>query len=327
MENITTREDLSLTHTITNYLNSVYQGKFAALNILSQLGYEKLNQQELMNTRSIVNTISEWNSALWRRTPLFYSSWSEPQTAQAHQALKFLSVIKIELTKLADLIEEVCRNNTKLSPEQLQLLVGSFGRFAYSRDNYIRGFLEYGKVFNVKSVVKAYEPFLPEVTEEIRYAHMFLNTLKQSKEPDEAFYLTLKEHAIKLPGTFRAQNHDITILLSIYAKGLSYSSAGFSHQEADYWKAVGIGPVQAGYWNSQGFLPEEAARWLNAGCPDHWVAAEWKQQGFTAQNVLEWVELGLTAFQAKRWKTAGYKAPRVQEFLQQGITDPHQVTE
>ena len=59
-------DEVSLTHSFTNYLNALYQGKFAYLNILQKGNHPNFSEKELSETQAILENTAAWRKKTFR---------------------------------------------------------------------------------------------------------------------------------------------------------------------------------------------------------------------------------------------------------------------
>ena len=315
------------THTFTNYLNAGYQGQFAFLNVLSRLNHPAANPAGISKARETLAKVSAWTADLWKGISLFAANWQTPQTFEAQKALSLLEDLRGDLGLTANNIGGiVSADQSTYSEDQIKYLLAGLARSLYSKDNYLRGFADYGKAFNIPEMINQYSPMVQNCGAEIAALHAQMNAYKEGKisNPDE-FRLQLRYRAFMLPGIFRSQMHDISQLTAAYKGGLTYDLAGIEQNRAAQWAQLGCPPQVAGYWEAYFIGPEEAFAWTNAGIRDHELAATWRLHGFNPATVEPWLKLSYPPFIAMRWAQAGFSADKALEHIQRGVTDPSTV--
>ncbi|MBN8549777.1 MAG: hypothetical protein J0M12_10730 [Deltaproteobacteria bacterium] len=320
------QQDIAFTHNFLNYLTAAYQGRFAAFNILQQLGFEGLKIEEIGRTRSILEKVRGWVSDLSNQICLFSASWTTPETFEAQSAYKLLADIQPELQAIADTAFSVLGDAaTPQQPQRIKFLISSYGRYAYSRDNYIKGAIEYGKLFGHQDIVEQYTPLLGITTRDVQLVHSLITAYKSPTPVDADFFKTLSDECIALPGLFRTYVHDVHVLLAPYKGGMSFENAGFFGPEILQWQSLGFDPTSAGYWRAYSFTPEEAAAWIQGGWQTPADAFDWRLHGFDAATGGSWAQAGFPAATAARWLGAKYSPDKALSLINQGFDDPDQV--
>jgi hypothetical protein len=320
-------KDRLATHAITNYLLAGYQGRFTFLNILSQLNFPSLNQGLITETRQSIDKIALWTEELWKGNDLFSATWNSPQTFDSQEALRLLDNLKPELYSIANEIARIVQaEDISQRFDDIVFLGASFGRFAYARENYIKGFLEFGQRFNVTHETNRYAALLPPAQEDVKLTHQILNVLRARTDATNPEFISgLLERCAPLVSVFRTHVHDINQLLGTYQGGFSFEKGDFTQQEAVAWKQIGMGPVAAGYWRASGFSAQDAEPWLVGNIANPPTAAAWRTYGFNADTAAQWIQQGFPPAFAKMWFKAGFDAVQTKAFVDQGILEPSKV--
>lgn len=317
------QQDLEYTHSVLNYLNATYQGRFASLNVLQQLGYQGFAIAEIERTRSVLEKVRRWTSELWQQVCLLSPSWTQPETFEAQSALQFAEAIRVELLQVAEECQAFLNDAaTPQKPQQVKFLIASYARFAYSRDNYIKGFIEFAKVFGQPTMLHYYTSLQPTATEDIETVAAMLNAYKDPSQPAHNFFGALFHECVRLPGVFRTHVHDLLQLLAPFQGGFSFERAGIVAVEALDWQNASFGPVQAGYWRAYNFSPEEASRWVKAGFESAAVAFDWKLFSILPEVASQWAQRGAPAAVAVEWLRAGYTVEAAADLIARGIKEP-----
>jgi len=309
--------DIYLTNSIVNFLYSGYQGAFASQNLLSQLGYTKFNPGDVSHIEGQLSQIEKWKEDLLKGLPIFSSTWRAPQTVASKKAFEALSDLRSDLLKTVGHIKKsLLVENLSESEEEVKYLISAFARQAYSRENYVRGFVEFGESFKHQDVVDNYKKFLPQAEQGIQAAHMFLQIFQSEEKPQAVFFKGLYEECIFLPGVFQAQVHDINILRSSYAEAMTYEKLGITPEHIDSWESIKVNPMAAGYWQAWDFTPELAANWLEAQFNDPRSAWFWLNMGFNPGEAREWALAGFFPPAAREWRERGYSLEATLKFLE-----------
>lgn len=319
--------DLQLTHSITNYLLACYQGKFAWLNILSRLQFKKLPPEEVGKTEKLFETLNKWINSLWDGTPLFSAAWSEPDSFEADRALSLLMDLVPELSKLAQMIKTILSNtevDLSARQEEVKILIAAFGRYAYSQDNYVKGFVKFGEIFNQPDIANQYRAYIPTLEEKVKLTHTFLKIF-QNEKPQADFYQSLRAVTTSLPGKFRMYCHDISQLAAVYKGEYTFEMGGIDTAEGQRWMNAGLGPQLAGYWRAYDITPEQSVAWRQIGINTSESAFAWSSLGFTPESCLRWASRNFPPSVAKQWQDAGYDPTSALVLIQQGFELPDMV--
>jgi hypothetical protein len=319
-------KDLVASHGVINYLNAGYQGAFAGLNMLSRLGSSAFREGDLAQVRQALEKITAWVNDLWKGNCLFCESWTKPETFAAQKALNVLQNLRPIIGETRDTIVAILQNPDWPSNfESVKFLVAAFGQYAYSRDNYIRGFVEFAKVFNQPSMAASYGQLLAAASEEVKAAHEFLNGLKVGSQPSQQFYDSLYFQSIRLPGVFATHMHDIAQLVAKYTEPMTFNLMGIDDISAGKWQQLGLGPEGSGYWQAHNMIPEEAATWLMAGIKEAAIASEWRLFGFDSQNAAPWYHRDFPAYIAAAWASEGFDPDKALELIEKGYKNPSMI--
>lgn len=299
--------DIYLTNSVVAFLYAGFQGAFAGLNILSQLGYQHFNPDELSRVEKHLGEIEKWKEDLLRGLPILSVTWKSPQTVAAKKAFEDLSELRNDLLHTAGRVKKaVLFEDLSAVPEEVKYLIAAFARQAYARENYVRGFIEFGQSFKHQDVVDAYSGFLTETEAGIRAAHIFYDIFVSEENLFPEFFKGLREECSFLPGIYQAQVHDIALLLNSYTQNITYEKLGIMPQYSDSWKSIDVPPAVAGYWQAWEFAPEHAVPWLEAGMTDPRSARFWTFLGFGPAEALDWARLGFSPPAARAWLDRGY---------------------
>ncbi len=321
-------KDRLATHAITNYLFAGYQGRFTFYNILTQLSFPGVGTELIPETKNALNIIAGWTERLWKGDPLFSATWTEAKTFESQKALQFLGTLKPDLSALAAEVERILKTTTVgENRDELIYLVACIGRHSYARENYIRGFLDFGQHFSNPTQEAHYAKLLGPAEEELKVFSSILELIKkEDAAKDPRFVQGIIERATPIVIGFRTHVHDVGQLIAQYQGGLTYEKCGFTAEEITGWKQIGIGPVAAGYWKANEFSPEEAGTWLRLNLSSPQVAHAWRLFGFEAARAQPWIQQGIPVGLARLWLTAGYDPENARKYIAEGTLDPAQIT-
>ncbi|MDC0358350.1 hypothetical protein OAO01_05990 [Oligoflexia bacterium] len=319
-------DDLEASHLILNYLNAGYQGKFAFYNILSQLNYSSFNPESVTSTREALNQVNMWLNSLWRGNAIVCASWTTTEDYKSRKAVQMLEELKEDLKLVAwDVCQIFARENLSKEPESVKLLIAALGRYVYSRDNYIRGFIEFSKVFNSPDIAEQFTPLLPDVQEDVDMVHDLLAAYRKSTEQKGSFYHSLLDLVVTLPGTFYTHIHDINQIMSPLKGGFSFELTEIQPEEVALWKSFNVEPVEAGYWHAFGMNPEEAVAWNRKGFLEPLYVARWKVYGFGPEEARLWYDADFPIDIASLWSQAGFTPEEALANIDRGFVHPTEV--
>ena len=294
--------DIEVTHNILNYLNACYQGHFACLNMLSQLGYQKFNPDDLTVCQENITFVERLLGQLHQGLPVFSMVWKIPQTADSKETLSRVSKLRLELKEISDEIEKLLMEPTLLNEnENVKLLIANYTRFAYTNEHYIKGFVDYGKSFTMPEVVASYEGLLDQAEQNISAAHLFFDVFTSEEGAPDVFYTSLFEESLFLPGMFRTNVHDLSKFLYIYKTPLTFEQLEIPPEISEEWKVIKVDPDLAGYWNAFQFAASDMIDWVQAGIRQPRQAWFWNCLHFTPESAAPWIRQGFTPPLAREW--------------------------
>ncbi|MBX7139329.1 MAG: hypothetical protein K1X83_15255 [Oligoflexia bacterium] len=312
-------QDINITHAVTNYLNAGLQGRFTFLNVLSRLGNPAYNAADLEETKKRLARAIGWNKDLAKGVCVLSAAWTTPETFEAKEVLGFLADLGNEIGSLAAATAQaISKQSQEVTNQEPSFLIAAFSRYAYSKEHYLRGFLELSKLLGNGDMANHYQALLEGAAGEVKLAHEFLSAYQKDKgasSPD--FGSALTYHCLKLPGTFMSQRHDVIQLVSRYSGGLTFERIGISPEQAKLWENLQASPAVAGYWEAHGIGPDEAAAWAGSGIGEADLASDWRLHGFTPQTAIPWVQEGFPAVAALGWASSGYTPQKALESIRE----------
>ena len=324
--NIDLAKDRFVTHSILNYLNASYQGKFAAFNILSQLQHPRFDPDEMSTIQFALEQIASWVKQLYQDECLFSASWTQVETFEAQQAIDLMHELKPELYQVANETARILSLETVPSAGELKYMLAVLSRQIYSRDNYIRGFIQYGQTFKLPDMEKKYEELLATSTDQLQQVHELINIFRSANMVESnlqpPFFAFLHRLSLNLPAIFKTHIHDLNQLLAPFKGGFNFQNAEFTKVESQAWQNAGLGPVPAGYWRAYGIGPDEAQIWSQARFTDVAFAIEWRNLGFQPEIAALWAEQSFAPDYAVIWLQAGYSPLEARELIEKGLTEP-----
>jgi hypothetical protein len=320
--------DIEMSHGLLNHLNSGYQGKFAFLNILLQLECPFDSGTVVEDTRKTLGSINKWLKDLWEGGAILNHLWDEPRTFEAKQAMEMVSLLREELLGLAnDIVDSLANETFRQDRAESIFLIAAYGWNAYSRDNFTRCFVDYGKKFDDRVILDNFEPMLDEAEERVQYTHELMKQFKASETLTEEFCDALFRAAMTLPGTLYCLAHELNQLAYRFEREFTFEMALIPEEEAELWKMLGITPEYAGYWRAHGIFPYEADSWRAQGMYDYATAATWKIWGFEPQIAREWASYGFTPAACMIWIQNEFPPEKACHFVERGMMHPSEIPE
>jgi len=318
--------DASISHAIISYLNASYQGKFAYLNLLKQVDHPAASQKALEETRAKLEKVSDWSQELLSGATLFSATWTTPETFEARKAMEYLRELVKDLDTFSAEVKDIYKSAVVgQTPDHFKFLIAAFGRFAYSRNNYIKAFIEFGEAFRFPEMVEQYRGLLANSEGDLNLTNEFLEHLEEKSEPEPVFYAALDASTGPLPAIFLTHCHDIRQLIGQFSGGFTFESANFSKEDAYAWSMKGFDPVVAGYWTAYEVSPDSAKSWCDVGMTDPAVAVEWDRFNFLPETAVAWLQAGFPAGVAERWARFGYGPDKSLSLINQGVKDPEEL--
>lgn len=319
-------DDLEASHLILNYLNAGYQGQFTYHNILSQLKFVSFSLENVSKTREVLNQVNMWLESLWINIPIVKASWTTPEDYKSRRALELLEELREGLREQATTVFKIFgRKDLTPEAESVKVLIASFGRYAYARENYVRGFIEYAKVFAQPEIKATYEELLKDSEIELNMTHQLIKLFQKNQKLSDTEFEQLLDLTLTLPGTFCTQIHDINQVIAPLKGGFSFKLAEIGEKEEKKWREAQIEAVDAGYWRAFGIKPEEVGVWIENGFKEALQVARWKLWGFAPAEAKPWFEAGLPENMAAVWYKAGYSAEKAIEHIEKGVVHPSEV--
>lgn len=319
--------DGNLTHAVINHLNALYRGKLAFLNALMHLKYRAFQQSELTDTKKAIEAIQRWFKELWQGMPLLSVSWKDAETFDAKRSFDLLNEIKLELTAVLEEISKIIKSPERFSDEEhIKFQIAAHIRSSYSRENFLKGLVEYGTQLQRDDIAKSYQPQADLAAQEVAAANNILKEYISGKELSNNFFEGLSFATNLLPNHFRMSLHDINHLLSVFDPEFTFEMAGIHESNAALWREMKLNAHQAGYWHAFDIQPDEARQWIELSVTDPLTAGSFKHYGFSQEEAVAWLELGLEAEVAFIWQRSGFQPKQTIPFIQKGIYLPIQAS-
>lgn len=314
------------TYALLSYLQAARQGKFAFLNVLSQLEFLDLNKDALVQTKGEIAHIHDLMKKFWKQEVIFSSNWTKPETFEAKEVVESLERHQAEVRLLIAIIARILLDrDLSQDQEATKYLIAGYAWYAYARDNYLRLQLDFEKKYKAQESVTYYEKLLDDVRIEVDYVHFLLKDYRADKEKDLPFYLSLRQSALILPGTLKTHVHDINLLLASYRGGLSYEKVEIEETEGEAWRKAQIEPEEAGYWSAYLLKPDEVLAWKSLGFFDPATTSRWRIWGFDPITAAFWIDKKFSPLQSLLWMSAGFAPDKADFWRSKGIQNPREV--
>ena len=321
--------DQITTHRILNYLNSTAQARFAFFNILGQLQSQTFKIELLENAKQNIAQVSKWLDGLWDGETLFEQAKGAHQSEEAEKARNLAASFIPELNNISSVVHSILMDrNYAANNDAVAILLAAYGRSCYGRDNYIRGFIEFGRIFNDHDLVRQWEQYIERSEADIKDVNQCVLIIKEKNLADKPnFFDHLRFTCRTLPGIFQAQIHDLNQVICTYYKEFNFDAAKIEKSDARIWDRLEFSALEAGYWRAHGFSPELAAEWVKVGFIDPLLAAEWASIGLDAKAAKEWAIRQFPPILALQWFSEKYTPDEALNFVNEGYQVPFELPE
>ena len=279
-------QDLELSHNILNYLHANFQGQFACLNLLSQLGFHEFNPDSVAECQSNISYIEKLINNLHQGIPIFSNIWKSPQTQDAKEVMLLLKYSKKELIAFASKIEKILIEPTHVDLEN------------------------------------QYASLLPQAEKNVEAAHLFFDIYTGEAEVPAIFFRSLFEEGLFLPGVLRTTVHDFYRFSATYSGTFDYPMTDIPADEAEEWQVINIDPIRAGYWHAFTMSARDFVEWVQIGVTVPRTAWFWKCLLFEASEAAPWFRFGFQPPTAREWVTSNFTAEEAVEHINRGLTNP-----
>lgn len=318
--------DVYLTHAVLNATVAGFQGKFTALNMLQQFDFAGVSSHHLSELREALRILTGWNDRLFSGEALLTTADKAPISTDAPKIWQLFLELRKELLALAGELAVFQRvPDAAQNMEAAHYLVAGLGRFAYSREHYIKGLVKYGEVFGPPESVQRWRQALAGCDKELARVHRLFDSVAALEADDKRFFEEIRQRSLKLSGVFRAQAHDMAVIIGLARGGLTYDMAGIDQVEAMDWDEQSVDPQTAGYWAAYEIGPSEALGWIGVDFSDPGSAAAWRIQGFVPQTAAAWSQAGFEPRTAKHWLRSGFAdAAEAQAWHEYGFEKAHE---
>lgn len=314
--------NLIYNHRVLNHLSASYQGKFAELNILSQLEHSSFSPDQIKKVKTAIVAIRGWLDSIISGHPLM-SEENPFQNTLGKQILSALQALQDELPKYAIQIKSILVSEDQADlKDTVAALIAAYGRNAYARDNYLRGFIKFYRTAEDNETADSYQEALADTSLEIQNVGDFVQVFRGSENLERSFVEHIRFFSRILPGIFQSQAHDIRQLIIGPRTLMGFDDAGFLKPEAADWRAANFEALEAGYWRAHEIASEEAMLWKAVNVNDPLIAAEWKTAGFDPPTASLWMDVKFSPLLAIQWHNLSFPPSVALEYVKQGYQSP-----
>lgn len=300
------KKDVSLTHTVLNFIHAELQGAFAECNMLSQLGFHDFNPDSISQLEKDIELTERWLEELYKGVPIFSTSWEGPQTIEAKEAFQLVTEIRKELIKKSGKIKKILVEDALSEhPEDVKFLIGALTRNAYKRDHSAHGLIELAKFFQDEAAIPQFNPLVQEAQRQIEGSHLLFSIYTQDESPQPIFFKGLLDEAHFLPGAFRTYAHEALLLVHTYKKNLSYKEVEIPDADAQGWSSLSISPAYAGFWHAYLISPAQTQEWVRSAINQPGEAWFWSHLKFIPQEAASWRMYGFSPVAAATLRSQG----------------------
>lgn len=315
-------QDIVASHTLINLLASGYQGAYAGMNSLIQSQHFLGSQEILLQYDRTIARITRWNDELFKGIPLISKKWTSVETFEAQTAFDDLAKLRKELVQGVDDLKAIKgKFQSSRTQDDIKLLFSLYVRFAYARDSFIRGQIDYAKNFRLRDLFDNVSKFAAQIEGAIPEIDGMFDQLNAPNYPKE-FVELLDRRTSELVTTFALQAHEMSLSLAMFEPALTYELADIGKYEAERWVSSNIAPAPAGYWRAFDIGPEEAAAWMQVSIDRPAAVNAWRKSGFSPGDAVHWAQLGIPPEPAALWRDAGFTAEESLALVKKGVTDP-----
>ncbi len=304
------KKDQVASHAVVNYLYSGHQGRYAFLNALQKMESAEFAEEALEECKRLILEIRLLREQLLKGQCIISASWTSPLTFESKRAVELLTALRAELLQCASAVGlALLSRDLDKEPDSARRLIAGLARYAYTKDHFVKSFVQFGETQKLPELVERYTNGLQGAAADLAFAHDYLNGFLALKDGDNSeFMRSLVLNTIKIPGTLRAQAHEILQITAVFSGGFGFESLGLSDDLTSAWKGIGASPTLAGYWNAYEFLPEEAFEWTKNGFGAFEAALMWRFLQFTPAEARSWAERGFVPLVASQWRASGHSA-------------------
>lgn len=317
------RKNKIYNHQLLINLKSAFQGKYAELSILAQIGSNIDLADEIEHTALILENIERWQTNLHQGILVYGDDVNELDLEASKTCFQLFEYLTKELEEKAYKIKKIQSSTEPHTPyNEIVELIANFARFTYC----IESFLVMQKELRINFSDDKKTEDLDELIQ--NYRHMFsvidefIQASKKLDEQGQRFYDLLKYHSRLIAGFYRSHVHECKVLMLGANRFLSFKDANFYKAEAIEWEKFKFNATEAGYWRAYEINPKDARAWMSLGIVQAIDAASWVTSGFTPLTSKQWLDVWFTPILAHHWTLAGYSPRDASLFVRKGIHSP-----
>ena len=302
----TTSADFSASQALVNFLHAEYQGIFASLNMLSQMGFRGFNPDDLSRAQKALALTERWYLAVLNGGVILNLKQRQPVSPECKQAFAMLSELKRLLSAHCARVIKILQSSTLQSrSDELKFIIAALAHGAYAEDNYLHGLIKFAERFQAHEALAHYRTLEGDSSARLDTIHFLFELLMRSEEPAAVFYQGVREEALRLAAAFRTEIHEINFLLAVFEPEFTFELAEIGSTQAAAWRGLGISAREAGYWIAYDFDALNAHEWSKRAVVHAKEAWLWRQLGFDPDQAQAWGEYGIAPAIAIEWRSQG----------------------
>lgn len=316
--------DLLASHALVNFVHAEYQGAFAFLNMLSQMGFRAFNPDDLSRTQKALAVTDKWSAAALNGACILNLNWTQPNTPECKHAFSMLVELKRLLAGHAVRVVKILQNSSlQTRSEELKFLIAALAHCAYAEDNYTHGMMKFAEKYQAIDIQAHYRTLEQSSSARLDTIHFLFELYMRPEEPAPIFFQSMREEALRLAAAFKTEIHEINYLLATFAPEFTYELAEIPADQSITWESHQIGAREAGYWIAYDFDAESAQAWRISGIMHAKEAWMWRQLGFDAGDASAWSEYGIAPAIAQEWKANQFSPAQAAERINAGQLRPN----
>ena len=306
-----TSADLLASQALVNFLHAEYQGIFAFLNMLSQMGFRSFNPDDLSRAKKALALTERWIAVTSNGTAILKLAARHPVSPESKQAFTMLVDLKRLLLGHAARVIKILQSSTLQSrSEELKFIIAALAHGAYAEDNYLHGMIKFAERFQMHDALAHYRAHEGNSSARLDTIHFLFELFMRPEEPTPIFYQGVREEALRLAAAFKTEIHEINFLLATFEPEFTFELAEIIPEQAHAWRGLGVSAREAGYWIAYDFDAISAHEWAQRGVGHAKEAWLWRQLGFDPDEAREWGEYGIAPAIAAEWRAQAI-APQV----------------
>lgn len=321
-----TQNEKSFNYQVLNNLRAAFQGKYAEVAILNQLRDDIELKDEIEYTQLVIQSLNNWNNNLKKGVLIYGRDVNEVDLKASKSCEELLHFLSNELEEKGLLIKKL---NASQEPfrtyNEVAELIAHFGRYIYTVGALLNQQKEYLTTVEKVKDTKLIDNQIKEHSQLEINLNEFIEAIATLDEQGRNFYDLLKFHTRLISGFYRAQIHELKILLAGPASYFSFSQGDFYKVEGKAWEKENFSASEAGYWRAYEISPTDAIKCLEIGLSQPNLAASWLTCGFTPETAKAWLDVWFNPILAITWNNSGYSPREAAVFVKKGIYHPNSI--